>query len=227
MSVVDLEIESDYAFVTFLGKRQWGKSHAARLYFDAYPFDRVVFDPNNDIAPEADWITIRRVPEDLATTGLEKREEALPLTSGTDPARVTVHYVPILSDPHWREDLDRLLLAVFEHQWVCLWIDEVVKVAKANQTLPSMDLILHQFAHQHLVVLLCGPRPVDIDPLVITQADLLYLYRLRGVQDRRRLAELLGVDLSELDVLMTLEPYNFLLHRDAFDDLVLMPPLPA
>lgn len=228
-SVVDLEISDDYAVVTCLGKRQWGKSHGARMYFDAYGHDRIVFDANNDITPGSDWLTIRHVPEDPAELGLEtrEREEAQPRWPDGEIPRVTIHYVPVLSDKHWRDELDRLLLYGFDHQWCCIWIDEVVKAAAANQTLPSMELVLHQFGHQHLVLLICGPRPVGIDPLCITQADLLYLYRMRGIQDRKRLAELLGVDLEELDVLMTLEPYHFVLHRDAHDDLVLMPPLPA
>lgn len=225
--LVDLEVDSSYGFVTCLGKRQFGKSHTARLYFDSYPFDRFVFDPNNGIEPEADWITIRRAPDDLAAIGLEKREVAYPRSSSTEPARVTVHYVPILSDPDWREDLDRLVLACFEHQWTCIWVDEVIKAAAANRTLPSMDLVLHQFAHQHLLVLLCGPRSVGIDPLVLTQADLIYLFRLKGISDRKRIADVLGVELAELDVLVNLERFHAVLYRDSDDELVLLPPLPA
>jgi hypothetical protein len=227
--LVDLQLDPDVAnLLTFLGRRGCGKSRAARYFFDSYPFDRIVIDPNGDMELEG---ALELVPPIPVLPALENgRYPPAPAPWPYDElGRVTLHYVPNLSDPDNEEHTDAVVRLAFARGRCLLLVDEILVVAKANQTLPAMNLTLQQFRHRDETILLCGPRPVGIEPMSITQADLVVLFRMRGIHDRRRIAELTGLDLEVVTgLLMDLPKYESVVvdDREGEGGIICCPPLP-
>jgi hypothetical protein len=104
-----------------------------------------------------------------------------------------------------------------------------------------MRRILHQHRHRRLSVVCCGPRTKDINPLIITQADVVYIFALPSLLDQQRLAESLGLPLKQLQASLAGLPKYHYLRYDANPDpelaarlgvdvdqlrLVEMPPIP-
>jgi hypothetical protein len=128
------------------------------------------------------------------------------------------------------------MLALHEHKKASgepapglLWIDEIREVGKANQVRPAFDVLLNESRHGSTFLLECGPRPVGIDPLNLSQADWCFLFPMRGVQDVARICEVYELDPDELRELMNmLEPHGFLridaLHQN---HVTIYPPIPA
>jgi hypothetical protein len=110
-----------------------------------------------------------------------------------------------------------------------LWVDEVGELTRANKTPPHFRRALHQSRHRRLSMLLCGPRPIDINPLVISQADYVATFELPNPADRKRVADNIGIELDDLEAhLDELDPkHGYLLWDARARELVVMPPLPA
>jgi hypothetical protein len=75
---------------------------------------------------------------------------------------------------------------------------------------------------------MCGPRARDIDPLVLHQADWVYLFDLPHPYDRDAVAGTVGWKPAELAAALDeLPPYGYLRWDVAAHELVEFPPLPA
>jgi len=226
----NLELDPDRGGIVFVcGKKGSGKSWLCRSYFDAYPFDRIVIDPNGDLDLPPDTIRlIPPIPQVASLPGGEYPPPPAPWPFDELGHRVTLHYVPDLNSPDWEDALNAVVLLAFARGRCLLWVDEIVRAAAANRVLPAMDLTLQQFRHRDEVVLLAGPRPVGIAPLCITQADLAVFFKLRGIHDRKRVSELLGIPMETVDaLLMNLERFHFVAYDDRAEVILLCPPLPA
>jgi hypothetical protein len=128
----------------------------------------------------------------------------------------------------YRDDLDRAVGLALTHRRVLCWIDEVGELTRANSTPPNMRRALHQGRHHALSLLCCCPRPIDVDTLVMSQADFVYAFKLPNPRDRRRMAEVCGIAPAELDEAMhALGPYEFLRYDAHDSELVQFPKLPA
>jgi DNA helicase HerA-like ATPase len=94
-----------------------------------------------------------------------------------------------------------------------------------------MRRALRQGRHQHLTMILATPRPLTVDPLVLSQSDWVYVFRLPNPNDRKRVAESIGWDPKDFDeAVFALGPYEYLRYQaDATGgagDLAHFPPLP-
>lgn len=193
-------------FVTSLGRKGSGKSVLCGVYFRSFPGDRMVIDPTGDALPR------RTLPEDV-----DPRREVLRVYRGDPPdtwphdpegRRVTVRFVPDPARSTFVEDMDRAVGVAYAHRGTCLWLDEIGDVCQVNRVHPHMRRALHQGRHQDLTLLMAGPRPIDVDPMVLSQADVLCAFAFSNPKDRERLAE--HFDLStpptprqQMDALMT------------------------
>ena len=211
--------------ITVVGKKGSGKTELAFLLFDSYPFDRVVVDPNHDI----------KVPEDT-----EELEEPVPtrwpgeafagaLSEDGKPKKFkTFVYYPDFGSPYHLEETDRAVGLAYGHPRTCLFVDEAHEAAPANRTPPHMRRALRQGRHRKLTLILATPRPLTVDPLVISQADWVYVFKLPNPNDRKRVAENIGWDPKSFDeAVFALGEYEYLRYDAARDDLAHFPPLPA
>jgi hypothetical protein len=211
-------------YVFLSGRKGSGKSHIARRWFDSYPYDRLVVDITHDLR------------NDLRRDGVPFREldlDVLParLAGPADPddaAAQTWLVCPDMGSPTWWDDTDRALGLALGRGPMLIWVDEYGTVTRAGKTGPNMRRILHHGRHDRLSLLLCCPRPIDVDPLGIAQADLIYTFRTPQVYDRQRVADTTGVDRGLFDETnAALGEHEYMLYDARTDTLSHMPALPS
>lgn len=204
---------SHFIFVT--GRKGSGKSVLAQRLWDTYPYDRLVIDPTGDI-----------------DAGEETENLSAPLPPSWpvrhDDNRSSLRFVPNRLDPSYKDDIDRAVGLAFFHPRTLLWADEIHELTRANATPPHFDMALHQGRHQKMTLVMCGPRPMDINPLCISQADYVYVFALPNPKDRQRVAETIGFAPKEFDrYVQGLGQYHYL-RWDAREQILdLFPPLPT
>lgn len=210
-------------FMFACGKKGSGKSHWCREWWDAYPYDRLVIDPTGDVA------------DDLAAEGqrfVRFDPQVIPVrlpVPGEGEERVTCVYVPDMGSATALDDIDRVIGLAMRgrDKRAMLWIDEFGQVTRANKTPPNCRRALHQGRHHNLTLMLAAPRPIDVDPLGIAQADLVACFRMPNPADRRRVADNIGFPPAEFDTANAqLAGHEYLLYDHEGDTLYHMPPLP-
>lgn len=211
---------SKSVFCAAFGKKGEGKSVLCGRLFDTYPYDRLAIDVTGDIwrlQRQADWI---RLTDPLPVKWPQPREEEV--------RRQTLVYVPDMGSPTHLDDIDRAIGLAYQHGRTLVWVDEIGVVAKVQKTGPWMRRALHQGRHVDLSLLMAGPRPKDIDPLCVAQADYVYVFRLPNPDDRERVVKNIGWDRAEFDNAVDGLPSHGYLRYDAVEDeLVEWPPLPT
>lgn len=217
IALADLQLDPSRAHhITILGRKGTGKSFLAKRFWETYPYDRLVIDPTGDVEPGE---------------GAHKLEDPVPARWPMFPSeeRTTLHYKADPGSPMYLDEIDRAVGLAFTHARSLLWVDEVGELSRANATPPHFRRALHQSRHRRLSLLLCNPRPIDVNPLVISQADYLATFELPNPADRKRVADNIGIDLADLEAhLDELDPKHGYLWWDARNrELIVMPPLPA
>lgn len=210
-------------FITIVGRKGSGKSLLAHRLFSTYPYDKVVADIHADTV----------LPSSPYHVDAEELAAPLPVrlpTLGKEGPQ-TWRFVPDSSSPTYVDDLDRLVGLCYLHKRTCLWIDEVSELTTANKTPPNYRRALRLGRHRDLTLIQCEIRPINIDPLVIAQADYVYIFELPNPRDRQRVADTIGWDPKDLDAAVRgLPQYGYLRYdARAHDDqrLVEFPPLPV
>lgn len=198
------EIEPEKGvIITCLGKKRSGKSKMALLWFESYPYDRIVVDLNGTDGPHKDVIELRGTVDDLPKKWPEHLRE--------DGKRMTLRYHPDAGSPTFLEDVDAVLGLAWSTGRVCVLIHEVGQVAKSGRTPAHMLRILQSNRHRQLTVIMCCPRPYTVDPLVLGQADLVYVFELPNKRDRERVAEEIGWDTADFAAgINELAPHEYL-----------------
>jgi hypothetical protein len=201
------------SFITIVGRKGSGKSTLAARFFATYPYDRLAIDPMHDA----------HVPEDT-----ERVTAPLPPRWPTSTReRTSLHFMPDPGSPTYKDDLDRAVGMAFAHRRTCCWIDEVGELTNAHNTPPNMRRALQTGRHRALTLVMCTIRPIDVNPLVISQADYLYVFQLPHPRDVDRVAGVAGIDPRELDAaLRALPKYGHLRYESDTGELVEFPPLP-
>jgi len=203
------------------GRKGSGKSVNARETFRDWPYiDKLVIDPTGDADPG----------DDLGTITVTKLPTELPKAKAGE--YVTLRWIANPASPTYADDLDRALgLALFpKNRRVLVWIDEAGEVFPANRTGPNGRTALKQSRHYYTSIIMCDPRPMNVDPLALAQADRVVMYDVPGPADRRRLAEVCGIEprilSAELDAVREAGKFWFLLYVAEEHALYRCPPLP-
>ena len=205
---------SDGRIIFCCGKKKSGKSILAKMIATSYPGDLLVVDvAGNDGPMGPDVITVRGTVDTLPTTWPEERRP-------DDGRRMILRYVPDTGSKTAREDVDHMVGLIRDQAnrrykkgrtGACLLIHEIGIVAPKNRTAPHMMRVLMQNRHDHLTVIAAGPRPKEIDPLVLAQADIVYIFETRNPDDRKRLADAVGWDPKDIDAaVFRLGPHEYL-----------------
>lgn len=220
-----LDPDRDSTLILLVGRKGSGKSVAARELYRSWDQDKLVIDVNGDAdpGPDAQRIQVPLPSKFPAGAGPLVNEPAKSLHFRADPGA-----------PTYRDDLDRAIgLALYPQDLpVLVWIDEIGEVCKgANSTPPNLRRLLMQSRHYRASALMCGPRPMNIDPLAISQADLIYIFDVPNPRDRDRLAENMGYPprrlAAELEETRRRGKYWFLLWDANAGVPYRMPPIPV
>lgn len=181
------EIDPEIGAIIFCaGKKRSGKSKMGLLWFQSYPYDRVVIDINGTDGPHKDVIELRGTVADLPTKWPEELRE--------DGKRMTLRYHPDMGSPTFLEDVDAVLGMAYRTGRVCILIHEVGLIAKSSKTPPHMLRILQSNRHRKITLIQCAPRVKTTNTLVYGQADLVYVFTLPNKDDRDALADAIGWD---------------------------------
>lgn len=178
--------------VTCLGKKRSGKSKMGLLIFESYPYDRVVIDINGTDGPHKDVIELHGTAEDLPLKWPEHLRE--------DGKRMTLRYHPDAGSPTFPHDVDTVMGMAYRTGRVAVMVHEMGLVAPAGKTPPHTKRILQSNRHRQLTLIACAPRPITMDPYVLMQSDLVYVFELPNKKDRERVAENIGWDSGDFDL---------------------------
>ncbi len=190
---------SQGVIVACFGKKRSGKSVMGRLLFDGYPYDRIVLAQNADDGPFADpdrdIFEIKGTVEDLPA----RWPEELRRHDQAGPRRMTLRYVPDHGSPTVLEDCDHVMGLAQRHGHCAVLVHEVGLIAPSGRVPPHTRRLLNTNRHDHVTLILCGPRPITVDPLVIGQADLVYVFEMQVATDRKRVADTIGWPLQDFE----------------------------
>lgn len=202
--------------ITILGRKNSGKSVLAAGFWDSYPYDEICIDVTRDALTGPGCQFISELPGRFPEPDTDAGRTRSKLVYQPDPGSST-----------YDDDLDRAIgLAVNNPRHRCLvWIDE-----RGELTInagPSMRRAVNQSRHWGLTILSCGPRAVGMDPLLLSNADYLFIFNLPGIHDRRRIAETIGVTERELTAgIKALPEHGYLRWNLAKQEMLAFPPLP-
>lgn len=215
----------EFLFVS--GRKGSGKSVLARRFFDAYPYDRLVIDPTGDVR------------EGLVETGVKFVDLTEPMPTRFPRAADTSHldqtsdepmtavYVPDMGSAEAEDEMDRALGLGLRNGRTAVWVDEIGTLTSNGRTPPNLRRALHHGRHSQLTLIMCGPRPKDIDPLCVSQADHVFTFDTPNPMDRKRLAENLGWPPALFDdAVRQLGPHEYLWFDARAHTLTWMPKLP-
>jgi len=187
-----------------LGKKRSGKSVMGLLLFSSYPYDRLVIDVNGTDGPFNGVVDVSGTVDTLPDTWgeIDRPDEDQPMT---------VRYVPDMGSSTFLEDVDHMLGLAHRQGQICILIHEAGQIAPVNRTPANMRRILHGNRHRKLTVILCAPRTMTMDTLAVGQADVLYIFELPNPHDRRRVADIVGLDPADFDDMVhDLPPHGYL-----------------
>jgi hypothetical protein len=174
--------------VSAWGRKGSGKSYFNRRLFWSYPFDKLAIDVNGDADAGPGAVPLRelgrRFPDPPAGVADARRPRFQNLVYRADPGSDT-----------YDDDLDRAVgMALMPQDHPALvWCGEVGEfMPTAQKTRPSMRRLLMQNRHYRTTVLFDGPRPVNVNPLVLAQSDIVAVFDLPNPDDRDRIAKTIG-----------------------------------
>ncbi len=211
-------------FILIVGRKGSGKSELGARYFATYPHDRLVIDPTGDVVPPDGTVTLREP--------IPVRFEDHPVVD-RDGKRIqtSYRYHPDVGDPTHEDEVDRAVGMCFHHprRRSALWIDEVDVVApNAARLRPNMHRALKQGRHKGMTLIVCGIRPMAINPLFLSQADYVATFTLPNPDDRKRVSSSIGVEPREFDRLQgQLDDYEFLWCDVRQHTITHCPPIPG
>jgi hypothetical protein len=238
----DLQLDPDKgAYVASFGPKGTGKSELNRRLFMSYPYDGLLIDHTGDVDPEHHFteplppallaIARRlRVEKDAEPPSPDAFKEEID-AAWRDPEapgrRRKFRYVPNTLADDWLERQDLVVGLAYIHGLTDIFHDEVNHDAPAGQTPRWTRTCLHMGRHRQLSEGMAGPRPSGIDPLVVSQADVVTIHGPLHERDVARLAAQFHMSTAELVRLISeLEIFGYLAFFPAAREIQVRPALP-
>lgn len=180
-------------FITAWGRKGSGKSVFNRLIYKSWPGDKLCIDVNGNAEPGPD--------AERLSTPLPKAfpERAPALGEPRRPRNLWYRAHP--GSDTYRDDLDRAVRVALYPQAhkVLLWAGEVGELQANGRPKAHMRSLLMQNRHYNVTVLADGPRPVYVDPLTLSQSNLVAVYELPNPRDRARIADEIGIAVKDFE----------------------------
>ncbi len=160
--------------------------------FRSWPYDKLCIDVNGNAepGPDAERITLEQV-------GRRFPAPPAPMPGGPAPGPRNLHWRADPGSPTYDDDLDRAVgMALFpQAHRTLVWCGEVGEfMPSAQRTRPHMRRLLMQNRHYSASVLFDGPRPANVNPLVLAQSDVVAIFTLPNPDDRERIAKEIGYE---------------------------------
>lgn len=185
----------DGLLISIFGKKRSGKSVMGRLLLHTYPGDTMVIAANHDDGPFEDKQRVFEIAADAESMPRRWPEHLRP-DKGV-PMCLRIQVDP--GSPTFLEDQDAAVGLALRHGNCAVLVHEIGLLAPSNRVPPHTRRLLHANRHRGVTGILCGPRPITVDPLVIGQSDLIYVFEMQVAADRKRVAETIGWDVADFD----------------------------
>lgn len=183
--------------ITCVGKKRTGKSIMALLYFRSYPGDRIVIDVAGDDGPTGpEVIQLKGTVDELPTRWPEHLRR---VDDANRPLPMTLRYVPDPGSPTVTEDMDACVGLAMSHGDCAVLVHEMGRLARSGRVPPHTLRLLQHNRHRRVTGIFAAPRTKTMDPLVVSQADLLYVFTLPSPYDRAMVAENIGWPPADFD----------------------------
>lgn len=219
MSAVD-DLPEGPLQIVVTGRKGTGKSELSYRLWDSWPGDRLVIDYTGDFYGRHEALE-----EAVGTHRVREPIDAWP--SPGDGERMSLAYLPDHTHPLCAELIDLAVGDAYNRGYVLLVVEEMGQVAPAHRTQPNMRRLLNMGRHAPIWSIFNGPRPMTVDPLVLANADVVYVFDLPGPSDRRRVADLIGWNPADLDLAVAeLPDHGYLRYVARRHELLSFPPLP-
>lgn len=219
--------------VLVVGQKGTGKTELGDVLFRSYPFDKLLVDVNGDMKVVEEAIVLPDPPPSRWPTRAELEHQAA-TRLGRPPRFHSLVYRPDFGDPGYGENLDRAIGMAMGHAGrKAVFVDEAHEAFPVTQMVkrPHARRAVRHGRHYTLTLILATPRPMTITTQCISQADWVYVFKLRAPADRRRVADNIGWDPKEFDeAVFSLKEHEYLRYESAANggegDLLSFPPLP-
>lgn len=195
----------DYADRIFIaGVTGSGKSTVARALFESAGGRRLVIDPADSQLTELDGaVTVADVPPDDAQL---------------------VRFVP--RHPLEPASYEAIYGWAFDHYPAFVWCDEAGLALPANGTCRAAARLIVQGRKRQIGHLACHTRPRMVLRDLIAQAQHVLVFDLPNPDDRRHIAEIIGMVPAELDGLLAgLPPFGFVWWQQRTRQVTVCPPI--
>jgi energy-coupling factor transporter ATP-binding protein EcfA2 len=190
-----------------------GKSTLARRLFLAAHAPRLVIDPNDSDLTEIPGAVTFHDPTSARGRGGENWRQA-----------ATARFVP--TDPYDLDTYDALYRRLFTAGPRWIWCDEAGIVLPSTGAPAGARVLLTQGRKRSIGHLACHTRPRWVDRDLIAQAAHVFIFSTPSAQDRRSLAENMGLDLPTLERAHAgLPEYGFLWWNQRAKHLTICDPL--
>lgn len=228
------QLDPNYGrIVCCTGMKGSGKSIMALLLFQSYPYDRIVIDVAGDDGPMANP---KLGIHDLSGT-VETLPRRFPEHLRRDREPITLRYAPDPGSATFLEDMDAVVGLAYAHGRCALLVHEMGDLAPSNRVPTHTRRLLRHNRHRKVTGIFCAPRPITMDPLVLMQADLVYVFEQPNPDDQARIAANIGWPPADFAADVNELPAHGYLRFDRTETkpgpgeedfrLLSLPPLPA
>lgn len=176
---------------TAVGEKGSGKSDLTLRLAEAYPYDVLLIDSNGDVDPQHRWT--EPMPRPLPAAWPEPAE-------GRRFRRL--RYVPAILDDDWVEQADEAIGLAYRRGYCHVHVDEAGDHFPANALPRWSRVALRWGRHRHLSLGMPMPRPAEVSPLTLSQADVISMHSQLHELDVARLARYVRCRDRELEGLL-------------------------
>ena len=199
--VPDFRFDPDAgAYLASFGPKGSGKSELNKRLFVSYPYDGLLVDHTGDADPGYRWteplppaleaiaarVVVEKGGEIPNQPGLEA--EIAAAWQGEKPGPHKYRHEPNYLADDWLERSDRVIGLAYLHGRCDIFLDEIDDAAPTNQTPRFTRLTLRMGRHRAISLGMAGPRPIGVDPLVLSQPDVVTIHGPLHERDLARLA---------------------------------------
>jgi hypothetical protein len=239
------------AFVASFGPKGTGKSELITRLFARFPYNGLLIDYARDVDPQYRFTepippAVHALANELGAMGdvdpssLGSFIDRLRVAWRGDPSKRfrKYRYVPNFVAKDWLERTDNYIGLAYLLERCAVELDEINEEAPVGSTPRWTRAMLRVGRHQRCSMLMAGPRPTDLDPMVLNQADVVTVHGQLHELDIRRMAKQLHLKDAELmSLIQNLARYergdsplegvgDFLAYFKRGGDLAIYPPLP-
>lgn len=236
------------SYISSFGPKGTGKSELNTRFLISYPYNGLLMDLTGDVDPNHEFSqpltpALHSLAGELAQMDepsldsmfdFQKRvREAWTQNGELKYAKYRLE--PSYLSKNWLEQSDAYVGLAYLRGYTFIMLDEIGDEAPAQRTPRWTRQALRVGRHEGLSLGMAGPRPKNIDPNVLNQADLVSVHGQLHPNDVDTMAQHLHLSTKQLGELIQelyredrdgVEVCSYLVYVRRTNEIILLPPLP-